>query len=65
MVAADYLYDQEEYAILKENTIPKHRIHILKILASGQFGLVYKGNQNFLSSIQIPCKIILLKLLWN
>ena len=53
MVAADHLYDQEEYAILKENTIPQNRIHILKILASGQFGLVYKGNKNFLGSIQI------------
>ena len=53
MAAVDHLYEHEEYAILKENTIPKKRINILKILASGQFGLVYKGNQNFLGSIQI------------
>ena len=35
--------EQSEDAILKENTIDWNQIHLDKLLASGNFGYVYKG----------------------
>ena len=44
MTTADNLYhQQDEYAKLKENTVASGRIEIVEMLASGQFGKVYKG----------------------
>ena len=51
MNKADDLYHQQSaYASLKQNTIASNRIQILKKMASGQFGIVYKGWSIFTSS---------------
>ena len=44
MKKADDLYHQQSaYAALKQNTIASNQIQILEQMASGQFGIVYKG----------------------
>ena len=44
MNKADDLYHQQSaYASLKQNTIASNQIQILEQMASGQFGIVYKG----------------------
>ena len=44
MKKADNLYHQQSaYAALKQNTIASNQIQILEQMASGQFGIVYKG----------------------
>ena len=51
MNKADDLYHQQSaYASLKQNTIASNRIQILEKMASGQFGIVYKGWSIFTSS---------------
>ena len=51
MNKADDLYHQQSaYAVLKQKTIPSNRIQILEKMASGQFGIVYKGWSIFTSS---------------
>ena len=51
MNKADDLYHQQSaYASLKQNTIASNRIQILEQMASGQFGIVYKGWSIFTSS---------------
>ena len=58
MKKADDLYHQQSaYAALKQNTIASDRIQILEKMASGQFGIVYKGWSIFTSSkIENECK---------
>ena len=51
MKKADDLYHQQSaYAALKQNTIASNQIQILEQMASGQFGIVYKGWSIFTSS---------------
>ena len=51
MNKADNLYHRGgAYAALKQNTIASNRIQILEKMASGQFGIVYKGWSIFTSS---------------
>ena len=51
MNTADDLYHQQSaYAALKQNTIASNQIQILEQMASGQFGIVYKGWSIFTSS---------------
>ena len=51
MNKADNLYHNGgAYAALKQNTIASDRIQILEKMASGQFGIVYKGWSIFTSS---------------
>ena len=48
--AEDLYHQQSAYAALKQNTIHSNRIQILEKMASGRFGIVYKGWSIFTSS---------------